>query len=323
MSLVHQSFKDFNIIFIDNASTDDSLTLLKLILSEDCLKELDVKIIENKYNAYFCGGNNQALSFINSEYVALLNNDTYVSNNWLEELVKIMDSDLSIGACQSKIVLTKTNQCHYGLLLDHFCQSRILSQVPTENFIQGKKIVSSFFYPSGAAVIFRKSALDLTGHFDEKLFFGDYDICWRMRLYGYQIMTSIGSTCYHLKGQTAGHATRRLFQPISRTSYVYRERLRVILKNYSLFNLCRYLPLSLSLMSLDAIFKTFYTKKPFIFAFFSATHWNISIFKNTIYERSIIQKKRVISDKNLKNFMEKTPIVLIEFANRVKLRRRQ
>lgn len=85
------------VIFVDNASTDNSVSYVKENFPW-------VKIIRNNKNLGFAEGNNVAICQAKGEYIALLNNDTVVDKNWLLELVKIAQSDASIGACTSKIL---------------------------------------------------------------------------------------------------------------------------------------------------------------------------------------------------------------------------
>jgi len=69
--------------------------------------------------------------------------------------------------------------------------------------------------------------------FDPQLFYGDYDLSWRLRLCGYRLATSLKSIRYHY----GSFATKSLMNHINVRLYNYQERLRVVLKNYSLKNL--------------------------------------------------------------------------------------
>ena len=92
-SLTKQTLKNFEIIFIDNGSTDESAAFVNR-------KFPDVKIVELKKNEGFCRANNIGIKHANGEFIALLNNDTRVEANWLEELTKaaVCDPKIAIWA---------------------------------------------------------------------------------------------------------------------------------------------------------------------------------------------------------------------------------
>ena len=88
----------FEVVLVDNASYDQSVVFVRERYSW-------VKIIVNPTNLGFAGGNNVGILATQSEYIALLNNDTAVEPGWLDSLVEIAESDPRIGACSSKLLL--------------------------------------------------------------------------------------------------------------------------------------------------------------------------------------------------------------------------
>jgi GT2 family glycosyltransferase len=104
-SLLRQSYKDFEIIFIDNNSIDWSLERIK----KDYIHQINedkIKIVENKHNYGFAEGNNIWASHTdkNSKYICLLNNDTILKEDRLEELVRWIGSDENLGIVGSLIL---------------------------------------------------------------------------------------------------------------------------------------------------------------------------------------------------------------------------
>ena len=85
------------IIVADNNSTDDSVEFLKIHFPQ-------VKTIINNANEGFAKGYNTALRQVDAHYYVLLNSDVEVSDNWLEPIVSLMDSNKQIAACQPKIL---------------------------------------------------------------------------------------------------------------------------------------------------------------------------------------------------------------------------
>ena len=99
-SLKGQTFDDFEIILIDDASDDNSVEFVKSYFPE-------VKIIINGKNLGFSRACNVGIKSARGEYVVLLNNDTVVDKKWLEALILMVESDVSIGMCASKILSSK------------------------------------------------------------------------------------------------------------------------------------------------------------------------------------------------------------------------
>jgi GT2 family glycosyltransferase len=91
----------FEVIFVDNNSNDDSISFLTEKY-QDSLPSL--KIIKSERNLGFAGGNNYGVQFAEGEYVLFLNNDTAVSENWLQELSLFSKTYSDIGVISSKLI---------------------------------------------------------------------------------------------------------------------------------------------------------------------------------------------------------------------------
>jgi hypothetical protein len=302
-SLSNQTFTDFEVVFVDNNSTDDSLRLMNKILANEPTGRLHVKIIKNAANLGYCKGNNVGLKYGNGKYVVFLNNDTYVSTTWLEELVKVMDADPSIGACQSRLIRVRTGDVQMdGNLLDIYGWPQGLV------FCRDDLAVSeATFYVSGASMIVRRHALLRIGGFDTWLFFGDFDLCWRLRLLGYKMAVALRSICYHY----GSVATNMLVSPVKSVYNQDREILRVFLKNYSTGNLIKRTPLSVILMIVEAAYLSFKYKNPLCLAnFLKALVWNLRKLKYTLFARYQIQNGRNVSDSEIEKKMLRYPVLL-------------
>jgi len=100
-SIINQTFSDFEIIFVDNASTDGSVAFVKQKYPNDSR----IRTIVNDRNYGPVRGLNIGASLSKGEYVAFLNNDIELDSNWLATLVSVLESDTSIGAASSKQLL--------------------------------------------------------------------------------------------------------------------------------------------------------------------------------------------------------------------------
>lgn len=95
-SLIDQTYKNFEVIFVDNASKDNSCEIMKL-------SELTIKIIELKDNLGFAEANNIGLRSASGELIGILNNDTRADKNWLYDLVSTLRYRPNAAAVTSKI----------------------------------------------------------------------------------------------------------------------------------------------------------------------------------------------------------------------------
>ena len=99
-SLYRQTYKNFEIIFVDNASKDNSVEFVK----ENYKK---VKVIVNKDNLGFASGNNAGLKEAKGDFVLILNNDTWVKEDLLEKLLQSFVKIPNLCCVQPKILLAE------------------------------------------------------------------------------------------------------------------------------------------------------------------------------------------------------------------------
>lgn len=102
-SLVEQKLNkiNFEVIFVDNASSDDSVKYLK---SQGYGDRLNLQIVETGENLGFAGGNNAGVKAAKGEYIILLNNDTVVTNTWLQSLYDFMIENPDCCMANSKLL---------------------------------------------------------------------------------------------------------------------------------------------------------------------------------------------------------------------------
>jgi GT2 family glycosyltransferase len=96
-SLRRQTFPDFEVIVVDNGSTDGSVDYVESQFPGFA------RILRNAENTGFSRGNNQGIKVVKGQYIALLNNDARAGRHWLEELVRAAEADHRTGMLASKI----------------------------------------------------------------------------------------------------------------------------------------------------------------------------------------------------------------------------
>ena len=298
-SLKLQSYPNYEVIFVDNASSDGSTQYVKENFPE-------VSIIENDENLGAAEGKNVGMRYALSkgaQYIALLDNDTTVQPEWLDELVKGVESDPNVGFCTSKILWMKDPSICLGcgLLIDVFG----FPCAPNTELFQHNEI-REVFHAIGAGMLIRREVLEMTGYFDKEIFFGaeEIDLCWRAQLMGYKVVANPKSVLYHywgggMPGEITISKRGRLTYPSETKYFVERNILRTVIKNYSATSLIWVLPGHIGLMAAEALFFTFVSPR-FSWLYLKAILWNLRHLGDTLRLRREVQKMRRVSDRELR-----------------------
>jgi len=211
--VLNSSYPNKRIIVADNASTDDSIDLVKTQFPS-------VEMLINKQNDGFAGGYNWALKLIESEYYVLLNSDVEVCANWIDPIINLMESDSSIAACQPKLIsYYNRNLLEYagasGGWIDRygypFSRGRVFDVLEEDK--HQYEDIQEIFWASGAAMFVSSKVFHQLGGFDESFFAHqeEIDLCWRMQLAGYKLMVVPQSVVYHVGAGTLPRGGRKVF----------------------------------------------------------------------------------------------------------------
>jgi GT2 family glycosyltransferase len=202
--VAHTNKKIANIVIIDNASTDKSVSFIKETYPF-------INIVVNQSNGGFAKGYNDGLKHIKAKYFLLLNSDVEVSPYWLEPLYYKMESSENIAACQPKILdyKNKANFEHAGAaggFIDKFgypfCRGRLFNHIEKDTAQYNND--TEIFWATGACMMVRANLYHEQQGFDETFFahMEEIDLCWRLKNQGYSIDFVNNSTVYHLGGGT-------------------------------------------------------------------------------------------------------------------------
>jgi len=240
-SLLTTNYPNFEIIIVDNASTDGSVeSIEKLFGSYSC-----IKVIENHENLGHAEGCNVGARVARGRYLVFLDSDTemkvsgcptaddersHSAENWLLELVKVMESDESIGMAQAKMVLAKDSR-----LLDYTCMA--IDALGTWHASYGLKedeLKEKFeiLAASSGCCIVRREVFNEAGGFDSDYFIydDDTDFSLRTRLLGYNILYVPSAAIVHRGGVLRGIDKKSVYHSA-------KNRIYTLLKNYELKNL--------------------------------------------------------------------------------------
>ena len=219
----------YEIFVVDNASSDDSLARLK-----DYFKD-NVRFIASEENNGFAAGNNQALRKATGRYQLLLNSDTIVWENTLENIYDYMEKHEDVGACGCRVLLEDGE-------LDKACKRSFpnvknsfirLFHVPVKSKDDNYNLtdlpddeVYEIDCLTGAFMFIRKDALDQVGLLDETFFmYGeDIDLCYRIKQGGWKIIYYGKSKITHLKGASSKKQKSKLIYEFYRAMYIYYKK---------------------------------------------------------------------------------------------------
>ncbi|MCS7178846.1 MAG: glycosyltransferase family 2 protein [Anaerolineae bacterium] len=205
-SLRRQTFRDFEVIVVDNGSTDDSLDLLARNYPE-------VQVLALGENRGFAGACNAGIRAARGEYIILLNNDTEADPRWLEEVVAAFQRHPEAGLVASKMRLfDRRDVLHTAgdyYRVDGLPGNRGVWETDRGQYDQEEYVFSA----CGGSAAYRRVMLDAVGLLDEDFFYSceDVDLAWRAQLAGWRCVYAPRAVVYHKLSATGGGATASFY----------------------------------------------------------------------------------------------------------------
>jgi len=222
-----ERYDNFELILVDNASTDGTEEYINKNFPE-------VKVLRLDVNRGFTNGYVQSLKQIDAEYYVLLSSDFEVTPGWIQPIVDLMDKDSTIAACQPKIKYYK-QKTHFeyagaaGGYIDKygypFCRGRIFFDLEEDKgqYDDTREV----FWAGGGCMFIRSELYHQFGGLDNDFYahMEEIDLCWRLKNGGYRIMVCPESTVYHVGGAVITYGS-----PI-KVYYNFRNGLILMVKN--------------------------------------------------------------------------------------------
>lgn len=218
-SLSRQTLPHVEVMVVDNASHDDSLTIVRE-------RYPWVTVIALETNRGFTGACNAGLTAAQGEFVALLNNDTEVDAGWAQAVVEAFAQDSAIGSVASKMLLfDRRDHLHTAgdfFTLDGRAGNRGVWQRDTGQYDRDEWVFSA----CGGSSVYRRAMLDAIGLMDDDFFFSgeDVDLGWRAQLAGWRCLYTPKAIVYHHVSATGGGVTASFYDA--------RNSLTILAKNY-------------------------------------------------------------------------------------------
>lgn len=225
-SVYNQIFKDFEVIFVDNGSADDSIEFVKNNYSE-------VIIIPSENNGYGSACNLGAKK-ATGKYIAFFNEDMYLPNNFLEKIIEFrnnLSDQEKIGGVSCKII-------DFDSSTDFF-PSTYGAKIDLLGFTVKSKKQENAFSISACPFMIRRDLFEKIGGFNEMIFiYGeDLDLSWRLTIFGYRNYTTNSTYLHHFAGGATGNFGPKKVADIVFGAFV------PIFTNYNIFSLIFVFPM--------------------------------------------------------------------------------
>ena len=232
---------NYEIIVVDNGSTDGSVELLK--------ENKKIKLISNKENLGFSKANNQGIKVAAGKYILFLNSDVYIKKIDFAEILSFFKKNKKVGALTVKLERPDGSidpACHRGFptIWRSFCYfsklEKVFGRTPFINKAFGGYHLTCFDLntvheidsPSGAFYLTRKEVVDKVKDFDEDFFmYGeDVDLSFRIKEKGYVIIFYPFYTALHLKYQSG--LDKKNIKTQSKTNQYFYESMKIFYQKH-------------------------------------------------------------------------------------------
>lgn len=295
-SLLKTVYHNFEIIVIDNNSTDES---------EQVVKKFDsVVFYKHHSNSGYTGGNNIGFRISKGKYLVTLNNDVIVDPHWLDSPVCLLEKHPSAGIISCRQMQYYDPEKIDGLF-SYLKKDLTFYPYGNNNRFDSKENYSGTGYvliANGGSAILKKEMVEQIGGFDERFFayYDETDLCMRANLHGWKIIYDPNSVVFHKGSQS--------FKQVSLKQYYFRERNRFwfFYKYFPAFLILKSLPSAL-VMELRIIYVFFLKcKKPLMYfkarfeaiaslKFYKETRMvNLELFKKHKNDILTLLKKKLI-----------------------------
>lgn len=283
-SIFHSNYQNFEVILVDNNSNDNSFHICKK-------NHPEINLIVNKSNLGYCGGNNIGIKQAKGKFIIILNPDTLVEPDWINEFLK-SHKKFGDAIYQPKFISIDDHEMILStgqmINLFGFGFSRDKGSFSKTKNYETEKIG----YASGTCMFLSSTLMKNLNYFDDFLFayHDDLDLCWRASMKNIQSYYVPNSIVYHPReGYSFKWSDFKFY-------LMERNRMYCILTHYSRKTIVKLFP-SLIIIDIGVLF--FYMKKGMTIQKIKASFNIIKNLKIILHRHNLLQKHREISDKEI------------------------
>lgn len=306
-SIFSSSAVDFEIIVVDNGSTDGSVEYLK---NKYVNRSGELKIVELDKNYGPARARNEGMKIALGKYVSFLDNDTQVHPNWSVMAIEEFEKSDKIGIIQCKLLLSKERERldYVGEYIGgngFLVQRAQAGEIDSGQYDQKVEILAA----KSAGMFMRRAVFEKIGGFDEDYFIyvEETDLGWRSWLAGYKAIFVPDSIVYHEFG-TSALVLGRSKNNYNTKFHGTKNYILTIFKNLSLLRIFSILPVHIFLWNGLAWFSLLRGDRDAFIWIYKGIFWNISNFSKNLKKRRLVQLDRKISDSKLfKIVMKRKP----------------
>jgi GT2 family glycosyltransferase len=293
-SILATNYSDFEVILVDDGSNDNSVGMAMKLFGSDP----HLKVVRNARNLGPAASRNTGISVAKGEYLAFVETDMRVEPNWLNESMKILNSDPSIGGTVIKVLDINNPSYIHSVGVTIIPQTgwvicRGLGQADNGAFDSVADVCAG-----AVGLLLKREIVDRIGPFDEQLVHNidDVDFGWRIWLAGFRISSAPLSVVYHWSFKPG--EVRQIATPSLLSEFHSSKMVRVFLKNYEWRNVMKYLPWLVAITLLRISINLARNNSVPALGLLMSIPWNFNTLGSTLKERHRIQDLvRQVPDK--------------------------
>jgi GT2 family glycosyltransferase len=291
-SIAETSYPNFEIIIVDDVSTDSSLTWIQ----ERYAKDRRIMISRNRSHVGPAASRNNGIRLARGDFLAFVETDMEVDPHWIGEAMNLFrEVPLDVGGVQCKVLDLNNRDVlqAYGIKIvpqTGCVVSRGMGE-PANRYDTVDEVCSG-----AVGLIVRKSTLEAVNGFDESLVHNidDVDLAWRIWISGWRIVTCPTAIVYHWTAKPT--IIRAKTMSSSSSEFHFNKLPFVLVKNYEVKNVLRYLPTCFLFLVTRSLLNLIKGNPTTAIGFVRATAWGLTNLQQIILNRSRVQETRKFGD---------------------------
>jgi GT2 family glycosyltransferase len=286
-SVLESNYESFELVFVDDCSTDGSFVFVRDSFGSD----QRVVLARNETNLGAAAAKNRAVSLSRGEILIFLDNDTEIEPSCMDELLRTL-VDESVSGAEAKIMdsIQRSSIQHLGVVLiplTAWALARGGGEIDRGQWDKPEEVLALT-----TCLAVRRDVFEKVGGFDERLgvHSEDIDFSWRMWLARYRTIAAPAARVYHKNKSIAERKTMNSDE-YEVTFNLERNALRITLKNLGFLRVLVSIPEGLAIsLTLGTISFLRARSDVRLRAFFRALVWNSCFLRDTLKERAKVQE---------------------------------